>query len=182
MSCIPVTTLPFQSAHMTSEPAQPWTLPLMSASHTEQFGSTIGRRLRQGDVIALVGELGSGKTTFVRGLARGAGISAHVVSSPTFVVIQEYSGPIALAHVDLYRLEDPRDVEETGLADYLTGHCAVLIEWADRLPAAWLPDDYLLIHFTHAGDTSRHARVQAVGPHSHDLLQTMHGELRVAPS
>ncbi len=170
---MPATARPFQSALMTSEPSQPWTLSLASASRTEQFGATIGRRLRQGEVIALVGELGSGKTTFVRGLARGAGLSAHVVSSPTFVVIQEYPGPIALAHVDLYRLEDPRDVDDTGLADYLNGHFAVLIEWADRLPAAWWPDDYLLIHFAHAGRTSRRALVRACGPHSHDLLQTI---------
>ncbi len=173
MSCMPVTALPFQSAHMTGEPAQPWTLSLASALHTEQLGSTIGRRLRQGEVIALMGEMGSGKTTFVRGLARGAGLSAHVVSSPTFVVIQEYIGPIALAHVDLYRLEDPRDVDETGLSDYLTGPFAVLIEWADRLPAAWWPDNYLLIHFTHAGRTSRRASVQAFGPQGHRLLRTI---------
>ncbi len=168
----------FQSAHMDSDPAQPQTLPLDSAWHTEKFGSTIGRHLQQGEVIALIGEIGSGKTTFVRGLARGTGLSAHVVSSPTFVVIQEYIGPVALAHVDLYRLEDPRDMDETGLADYLTGHFAVLIEWADRLPTAWLPNDYLLIHFTHAGHTSRRARVQAFGPRSHGLLQTIMADSR----
>ncbi len=170
---MPVTAFPFQSAPMASEPAEPWTLSLASASHTEQFGSTIGCRLQQGQVIALVGELGSGKTTLVRGLARGAGLSAHVVSSPTFVVIQEYLGSIALAHVDLYRLEDPRDLDDTGLADYLNGHCAVLIEWADRLPADWWPDDYLLIHLAHAGRTTRRALVRAFGPHSHGLLQTI---------
>lgn len=169
---------PFQSAPMDSDPVQPRPLPLESALHTERFGSTIGRHLRQGQVIALTGEMGSGKTTFVRGLARGTGLSAHVVSSPTFVVIQEYIGPIALAHVDLYRLDAPRDVHETGLADYLTGHFAVLIEWADRLPPAWLPSDYLLIHFTHAGHTSRRASLRAFGLQSHGLLQTIMADTR----
>ncbi len=169
---------PFQPAPVTIAQDIPWTLPLASSSHTERFGSAIGRRLRTGDVLALIGELGSGKTTFVRGLVRGTGLPAHVVNSPTFIVIQEYAGPVALAHVDLYRLDDPRDVAETGLADYLTGSCAVLIEWADRLPAAWLPDDHLAIHFTHTGKTSRRARAQAFGPRSRALLDTSRADAR----
>ncbi len=166
---------------MASAQDNQWIVPLASTSHTEQFGAIIGRRLRTGDVIALTGELGSGKTTFARGLALGTGLSARVVSSPTFVMIQEYIGPIALAHADLYRLDDPRDVDETGLADYLTGHFAVLIEWADRLPAAWLPDDCLLIHFTHAGRTSRRAQVRAVGPRGRNLLRTIMADAEYPP-
>ncbi len=179
-----VTAFPFPTPPvlMAGDPAQPWPLSLASAAHTERFGAALGRRLRPGGVIALVGEMGSGKTTFVRGLAHGAGLSAHTVSSPTFVMIQEYRGPLALAHIDLYRLDDSRGVEETGLADYLTGHFAVLIEWADRLPDAWLPDDYLRIDFTHAGRAARRAVVRAFGPRSHGLLQTIAAHAGQAPS
>ena len=163
---------------MTIEQTDPWALPLTSPSQTEQFGSTIGRRLQGGEVIALVGELGSGKTTFVRGLALGAGFPSHVVSSPTFTLIQEYVGPLALAHVDLYRLEQSTELADTGLVEYLNGEFVVLIEWADRLPAAWLPDDYLSIHFLHTGKILRRVQVQAFGPRSHDLLRVITSDSR----
>lgn len=158
---------------MGIEQTDPWTLVLDSPSHTETFGSTIGRRLQRGAVVMLIGELGSGKTTFVRGVAQGAGLAPHVVSSPTFIVIQEYVGAMTLAHVDLYRLEQARELADTGFADYLNGEFVVLIEWADRLPAAWVPDDYLSIRFLHAGKRLRRAQVQAVGPRSRELLHTI---------
>ncbi len=159
--------------HMTTAQTKSWTLSLRSPSHTEQLGSTIGRRLQQGDVIALIGELGAGKTTFVRGVASGTGLEPHVVSSPTFTFIQEYAGPLTLAHVDLYRLEQSRELADTGLAEYLNGDFVVLIEWADRLPASWMPDDYLSIHFSHSGKTARHVNVQAFGPRSSGLLHVL---------
>lgn len=163
---------------MAVERTEPWTLALASLSQTENFGSTIGRRLRKGEVIALIGELGSGKTTFVRGVALGAGFDPHVVSSPTFTFIQEYVGPLMLAHVDLYRLEQSMELADTGLADYLNGDFVVLIEWADRLPAAWLPDDYLSIHFLHTGRHARRARVHAFGPRSRSLLHAIMSDSR----
>ena len=158
---------------MAVEQADPWTLALSSPSQTETFGSTIGRRLERGAVITLVGELGSGKTTFVRGVALGAGLDPHVVSSPTFTFIQEYVGPLTLAHVDLYRLEQSTELADTGLAEYFNGDFVVLIEWADRLPATWLPDDYLSIHFLHTGKNIRRVKVQAFGPRSRGLLHAI---------
>lgn len=163
---------------MAIDHTEPWTLALASPSHTEHFGSTIGRCLQRGEVIALVGELGSGKTTFVRGVALGLGLDPHVVSSPTFTVIQEYAGPLMLAHVDLYRLEQSTELADTGLADYLNGDFVVLIEWADRLPAAWLPDDYLSIHFLHTGKNARRVRVQAFGSRGRALLHTIMSDSR----
>lgn len=163
---------------MAIEQTDPWTLALPSPSQTEQFGSTIGRRIQRGEVIALIGELGSGKTTFVRGVALGAGFAPHVVSSPTFTFIQEYAGPLTLAHVDLYRLEQSLELVDTGLAEYLNGDFVVLIEWADRLPAAWLPDDYLSIHFLHTGKTARRVQVQAFGPRSRSLLHAIMSDSR----
>ena len=163
---------------MTSARTKSWTLTLRSSSHTEEFGSTIGRHLQKGDFIALVGELGAGKTTFVRGIALGTGVEPHVVSSPTFTFIQEYAGPLSLAHVDLYRLEASRELADTGLAEYLNGDFVVLIEWADRLPASWMPNDYLSIQFSHSGKNTRRANVQAFGPRSSGLLHSLTSDAR----
>ena len=171
------TVKPFPE-HMAIEQTDAWTLALASPSQTENFGSTIGRRLEKGAVIALVGELGSGKTTFVRGVVLGTGLNPHVVSSPTFTFIQEYIGPLMLAHVDLYRLEQSEELADTGLAEYFNGDFVVLIEWADRLPAAWLPDDYLSIQFLHTGKNARLVQVQAVGPRSRGLLQAAMSDSR----
>ena len=166
------------SARMAIEQKDRWTLALGSPSQTEQFGSAVGHRLQRGAVIALVGELGSGKTTFVRGVARGTGLAPHVVSSPTFIFIQEYVGSMTLAHVDLYRLENAQELADTGLAEYFNGDFVVLIEWADRLPVAWLPKDYLSIQFLHTGKNLRRAQVQAFGPRSRGLLHTIISDSR----
>ena len=163
---------------MAVEHTDTWSLALASPSQTEHFGSTVGHRLRKGEVIALIGELGSGKTTFVRGVALGTGLDPHVVSSPTFTFIQEYIGPLMLAHVDLYRLERSTELVDTGLAEYLNGDFVVLIEWADRLPAAWLPDDYLSIHFSHTGKNARRVQVQAFGSQSRGLLRAIMSDSR----
>ncbi len=114
-----------------------------SARATEALGERIGRRLRPGDVVALVGPLGAGKTVLARGLARGAGACGYV-ASPSFVIVREYGGPIPVRHVDLYRLERPEDIESVGLDDVLTDDAIAIVEWADRAP--WvLPADHLRI-------------------------------------
>lgn len=94
------------------------------------MGEELARSLRPGDLILLHGELGAGKTAFVRGLARGLGAPAEEVSSPTFTLIQEYLGDVKLYHVDLYRL-DPSEVEDLGL-DELAAGAVMAIEWAER--------------------------------------------------
>ena len=164
--------------HMATAQTQSWTLTLRSSSHTEEFGSTIGRHLQKGDFIALVGELGAGKTTFVRGVALGTGFDPHVVSSPTFTFIQEYAGPLMLAHVDLYRLEKAGELADTGLAEYLDGDFVVLIEWAERLPASWMPNDYLSIQFSYAKKNTRRVNVQAFGPRSSGLIHALMSDAR----
>ena len=83
-----------------------------------------------------------------------------------------------LAHVDLYRLEQSTELDDTGLAEYLNGDFVVLIEWADRLPAAWFPDDYLSIHFFHTGKNARRVQVQAFGPQSRGLLHAIMSDSR----
>lgn len=105
-----------------------------SEQETEQAGERLGRELAPGSVILLYGDLGAGKTAFVRGMARGIGADPGDVSSPTFTIIQEYTGSRAtLHHVDLYRLE-PAEIEDLGLDDLIDGRGIVAIEWADRWP------------------------------------------------
>jgi tRNA threonylcarbamoyladenosine biosynthesis protein TsaE len=101
-----------------------------SEAETSAAGEELATSVRPGDVILLQGELGAGKTAFVRGLARGLGAPAEEVSSPTFTLIQEYQGWIKLYHVDLYRL-DPREVDDLGLDELATG-AVMAIEWAER--------------------------------------------------
>jgi len=121
---------------------QSWTAPVTttlreletaSAEETEAEGERLGRTLRPGDLLLLVGPLGAGKTTFVRGLARGAG-SADAVASPTFVLVRNYRGRLPLAHVDLYRLDRAPELRDLGL-DELLDEGAVVVEWGDRLEA-----------------------------------------------
>ncbi len=108
-----------------------------SPAETEAAGEQLGRRLRVGDIVLLTGELGAGKTTFVRGVARGAG-SAAPVASPTFQLVRVYPGRVQLAHVDLYRVEKPPELAELGL-DELADQGAVVVEWGDRLLASPSP-------------------------------------------
>ncbi|TME59118.1 MAG: tRNA (adenosine(37)-N6)-threonylcarbamoyltransferase complex ATPase subunit type 1 TsaE [Chloroflexi bacterium] len=105
-----------------------------SPAQTEGAGEELGRRLRRGDLVLLKGELGAGKTTFVRGMARGTG-SAAPVASPTFQLVRIYPGRVQLAHVDLYRLEKDDEVRDVGL-DELLDAGAVVVEWGERLTAA----------------------------------------------
>jgi tRNA threonylcarbamoyladenosine biosynthesis protein TsaE len=100
-------------------------------AETEAAGEELGRRLRAGDVVLLSGELGAGKTTFVRGVARGIGSDA-AVASPTFQLVRVYRGRTQLAHVDLYRVDEESELAELGL-DELVDQGAVVIEWGDRL-------------------------------------------------
>ena len=102
-----------------------------SPAETEAAGERFGKRLRVGDLILLIGDLGAGKTTFVRGVARGTG-SSSPVASPTFQLVRVYAGRVQLAHVDLYRIEKSSELANLGL-DELLDQGAVVVEWGDRL-------------------------------------------------
>lgn len=102
-----------------------------SPAETELAGRRLGERLRTGDIVLLTGELGAGKTTFVRGVAQGAGSNAWV-ASPTFQLVRVYPGRVQLAHVDLYRIEKPDELADLGL-DELAQQGAVVVEWGERL-------------------------------------------------
>ena len=133
------------------------TIETHSESETVGAGETLGRTLEAGDVVLLFGELGAGKTAFVRGLARGVGGNADEVSSPTFTIIQEYTGPSStLFHVDLYRLE-PAEIEDLGLDDLISGAGIVAIEWAERWRGR--PDDAIEVRIEDTGDEARLIRI-----------------------
>ena len=126
---------------------------------TSDAGEAFARQLRPGDVVLLYGDLGAGKTAFVRGMARGLGASPDEVSSPTFTIIQEYAGAAAtLFHVDLYRLS-PAEVEDLGLDDLVAGNGVVAIEWAERWGGR--PDDGYEVTIEAAPDDSRTIDISA---------------------
>ena len=149
-----------------------WSLWTNSASQTEQLGNLAGRLARGGEVLALSGELGTGKTCFVRGLAAGLGASPATVNSPTFVFIHEYSGHLRLAHADLFRLETGLASRDLGLADYLNKGAVVAIEWPERA-AHELPGDRLDVRLEHKGKTMREFHFQAQGDASKAFLSRL---------
>lgn len=129
-----------------------------SESETVAVGRDLAARLVAGDVVLLFGDLGAGKTAFVRGLAEGLGIDPDEVSSPTFTIIQEYSGGrLPLLHVDLYRLE-PKEVDDLGL-DELGDKAVVAIEWGERLPRP-MPA-VITVHLSHLAGDKREIAVSA---------------------
>jgi tRNA threonylcarbamoyladenosine biosynthesis protein TsaE len=107
-----------------------------SAAGTRRLGEQLGRRLAPGDVVALVGDLGAGKTQLARGICRGAGVDDGDVSSPTFAIVATYRGRIPVNHADLYRIGDEDELHATGFHDLMGGAGATVVEWADRLPGA----------------------------------------------
>ncbi len=144
-----------------------------SAEQTLAFGERLGHTLRGGDVLALTGDLGVGKTHMTRGIARGLGIPNGQVNSPTFSLIQAYESRVPVIHVDLYRLQDPAAIAQLGLEDYFTAKNIVIIEWADRFIQA-LPPDYLEIHLEHGAiETTRSMTIRATGPRSMAIVSAL---------
>jgi tRNA threonylcarbamoyladenosine biosynthesis protein TsaE len=123
-----------------------------SPEETRRFGEELGRQAAVGDVILLSGELGAGKTVFVQGVARGLGYDG-LVSSKSFVILGEYQGREKLYHADLYRLEDPLEVEDLALGE-LTGDGVLVLEWPERGDWA-LPEEDVYVRFDVARDDTR---------------------------
>ena len=109
-----------------------------SEQETIEAGRVLAQSLRPGHIVLLHGDLGAGKTAFVRGIAAGLGLDPDEVTSPTFTIVQEYRGPVTLQHVDLYRLSS-REVSDLGLEDLAAGDTVLAIEWAERLPYRMKP-------------------------------------------
>lgn len=153
------------------------TIRTRSAEDTMNLGERLGRELEPGDVVALYGELGSGKTTLTKGLARGLGVPTEVFS-PTFTLIHEHpGGRIPLYHVDLYRLEDEEEVWNLGIEDYLYGNGVTIIEWAERMPSL-LPEVRLDLKLVVTGDEEREISMESNSERLRNVIEGLAEDAR----
>jgi len=144
-----------------------------SAAETRELGQNIGRLISQPITLALIGDLGSGKTAFVQGLAQGLDVPAdYYITSPTFTLINEYPGRLALIHIDLYRLETVRDLEDIGLDELLYDQAVLAVEWADKLTDN-LADSYLSMQFEIIDDEYRKINLIAYGQNAINLVNAL---------
>jgi len=133
----------------------------LSEQETLAIGRHTGSRLKGGELILLVGDLGMGKTIFVKGLAWGLEINPDEVCSPTFVLVSPHEGRLPLYHVDLYRIENPGEIFDLGLEEYLDSGAVVAVEWGEKLPAD-LKEGALEVRFTDLGQGSRRIAVRRI--------------------
>ncbi len=144
-----------------------------SATQTQSWGRKLGRLLVGGEIIGLTGELGSGKTCFVRGLAEGVNVVKGAwVRSPTFTLINEYDGRMPLFHVDLYRLSSATELEELNLRECFFSDGVSVIEWFERLPNGEV-EEYLRIHFDHEDGNNRRLTFTAHGSQYDAIVATL---------
>jgi tRNA threonylcarbamoyladenosine biosynthesis protein TsaE len=129
-----------------------------SETETADVGFEIGPLLPEGSVLLLFGDLGAGKTALVRGLAQALGVDRDLVTSPTFTLVQEYrGGRLPLFHVDLYRLDDPREIDDLGLDEIAAGG-VLAIEWAEKMPRP--PSNAIRVSLEHTGDAERRITIE----------------------
>ena len=145
------------------------TIRTCDASATRRAGALLGRLARAGDVIALAGGLGAGKTVFVQGMAEGLDVVGHV-PSPTFNILLVHPGTLPLYHFDLYRLERPEELVDVDFFETLESDGVSAIEWADRFPGE-LPADRLDIGIDVVDSTTRALRPAGTGPRSEQLAR-----------
>lgn len=125
-----------------------------------ELGKKMGEGLKAGDVVALVGDLGAGKTTFMQGLAQGLDVKGYV-KSPSFTIVNKYKGRLTVYHLDLYRLGDVNEIHELGIEEYLYGDGVCIIEWAEKA-YSFLPEKHIMIKFFYTGDKTRKIAVWRV--------------------
>lgn len=152
-------------------------LSLPRPAATQKLGRLLAAQCQGGDLIALQGPLGAGKTCLVGGIARGLGI-AESITSPSFALLNQYRGRLSLYHVDLYRLHDAAELSELGLWEAAESGGLLVIEWLDRFPDA-VPDDRLRVRldFGSAGASGRTAEICAAGPRSRARLLALSQQL-----
>ena len=146
-----------------------WSFLSHSPTETRTLGERIGKNAQPGIVISLVGNLGAGKTQLSAAIASGLDIDPSEVSSPTFMLIQEYPGRLPLYHFDTYRLKDIHEFEDLGVDEYFYGDGICLVEWGDRF-SELLPNDLLRIEIHIRAETKREFQFTSSGPVSDQLL------------
>lgn len=146
-----------------------------SVRQTRELGRRLGEACRGGEVLALTGELGSGKTQLAKGLAAGLGVERpDELTSPTFVLANEYPGRLTFFHIDAYRLADADDLDALGVEEMSGPGSVVAIEWADRV-AAWLPPEALSVRLDITGSQSRRVTLCWTGPPAGRLVEAVRG-------
>ena len=135
-----------------------------SPATTSNIGRRIGERLQAGSVIALIGELGCGKTLLTRGICAGLDVPLRQVNSPTFILVNEYKGRLPVFHLDVYQLSTESDGVELGIIDYLSRAASgvMIIEWAEKM-LTLLPDELLKVNFSVLSDRKRRIVFEATG-------------------
>jgi len=143
-----------------------------SPAETTALGFCLGRALQAGDVVCVIGELGTGKTHFAKGIARGLGIERDV-TSPSYTILQIYEGRIPLYHFDLYRMETADELFDIGFDEFIYGRGACIVEWADRF-LAYMPQERLTVSLEYGRDAAeRSVKVEAAGRRYQLLLEEM---------
>ena len=125
-----------------------------SEEETQKCAQHLASQLKAGDIVLLQGNLGAGKTTFVKGLAQALKVSAKKVNSPTFVLMNYYKGRLPIYHFDLYRLGTPKEIDTLDFDEYFYRQGISVIEWAERL-GEYKPKQYYLVEFQHKGESKR---------------------------
>ncbi|MFH2013194.1 MAG: tRNA (adenosine(37)-N6)-threonylcarbamoyltransferase complex ATPase subunit type 1 TsaE [Pseudomonadota bacterium] len=140
---------------------------------TLKFGETLGKHLMAGDLVALFGDLGAGKTQLVKGLALGIDISEeNCITSPSYTIINEYMGRIPLYHFDFYRLEGCSEIENLGYEEYFEGRGITVIEWAEKA-IHLLPENHLEIHINHLENDFRELEIVGFGDHYSKIIDKL---------
>ena len=144
-----------------------------SPAQTRTWGKKLGRLLKGGEIIGLSGELGSGKTCFVRGMAEGLGVGKEAwVRSPTFTLINEYDGRLPLYHIDLYRVGSRKQMEELNLREYLFSDGVSVVEWFEHLPEDEVVE-CLHVSFSHANGNRRRLTFTAHGRQYEQIVEKL---------
>lgn len=136
---------------------------------TQMLGERLAAQCKGGEIVCLSGNLGSGKTTLVKGIARGLKIDPNTVNSPTFVIMNVYDGRLPLYHFDFYRLEDPKEIGGIGYDEFLYGNGVAVIEWSERF-GTLMPPEYLSIDLCDAGEQTRVLTFNVHGKRYQDLM------------
>ena len=137
-----------------------------SPDETIEFGRMLGTQLQGGEIVGICGQLGSGKTHLIKGIAAGAGAKdCRDVNSPTFVIVNEYTGRLDIYHIDAYRLNSVAEFEMLGFDDFCYPGSVVLIEWVDKIETALQAIDYIRVELEHAGESKRKIHIKNTPPH-----------------